>query len=119
MVAEKILLKDFGGVTVQFEHGGVERQHVFGRDVSRRRRGLSRNWRHIGRKALGIRHPATATQDRDSHPAAKAFHISAPLAFGASSGISGCSNVFVNDHPARAAGNRPRAHSLISNVFSR
>ena len=47
MVAEKILLNDFGGITVQFEHAGVERQHVFGCDVCRRRRGWSRNWRHI------------------------------------------------------------------------
>src|SRR6266566_172140 len=46
-------------------------------------------------------------------PQQKRFMLVYPLAFGASSGISGCSNVFVNDHPARAAGNRPDAHSLI------
>ena len=49
----------------------------------------------------------------------KRFMLVSPLAFGASSGISGCSDLFVNDHPARAAGNRPHAHRLISNVFSR
>src|SRR5260370_7795546 len=43
-------------------------------------------------------------------PQQKRFILTSPLAFGASSGISGCSNVFVNDHPARPAGNRHDAH---------
>src|SRR5881394_2810256 len=52
-------------------------------------------------------------------PQQKRFILVSPMAFGASSRISGCSDLFVNDHPARAAGNRPHAHRLISNVFSR
>src|SRR6266478_5378291 len=50
-------------------------------------------------------------------PQQKRFMLVSPLAFGASSGISGCSNLFVNDHPARAAGNRLDAHSLIGTLF--
>src|SRR6266481_1750273 len=50
-------------------------------------------------------------------PQQKRFILVSPLAFGASTGISGCSNVFVNDHPARAAGNRRDAHGLIGMFF--
>ena len=33
VLAQDVLLEDFGGVAIELEHAGVERQHVLGRDV--------------------------------------------------------------------------------------
>jgi hypothetical protein len=53
MFTENILLKNPGGVAVQLEHHGVERQHILGRDISRARARTSFDGLHIGRQALG------------------------------------------------------------------
>src|SRR6476620_4387219 len=78
MIAEDILLKDLGGVAVQFEYAGIECQHILGCDLPRRRGGGSRNRRHIGGQTLGIRYPATGKYGHEDHQA-EALHVSLPL----------------------------------------
>ena len=35
MLAENVSLEDFGGVVIELEHGGIQRQHVLGRGLDR------------------------------------------------------------------------------------
>jgi DNA-binding HxlR family transcriptional regulator len=52
--AQAVLLEDSGGIVVEIEHRAVERQHVLGCDVGRRRNGLARDRFHVGWQALRL-----------------------------------------------------------------
>ena len=53
MLAQDVLLENLCCIAVELEHAGVERQHILGRGVGRRRGGFAGDRRHIGRKGLG------------------------------------------------------------------
>jgi hypothetical protein len=78
MLAQDIVLEDLGGVAIQFEHAGIERQHVFGRDIGRRRGSLACDRRHVRWKGLSVaERVATAQQYRDCQ-ARVALHVHSP-----------------------------------------
>jgi hypothetical protein len=78
MLAQDILLKDFGGVAIQFEHPGVECQHVLGGDIGGCRRGLAGDRRHVFRKGLGVADRAAAGQQYRERQARVALHVTLP-----------------------------------------
>jgi hypothetical protein len=78
VLGEDIGLKDLPGVAVEFEHAGIERQHVLGRDVGRRCRGQAGDRRHVGGQGLGMRDGGAAQEHRgDSQPGIE-FHVHTP-----------------------------------------
>ena len=54
MLVQDVLLEDLCCIAIELEHAGVERQHIPGRDIRGRCRGLARDRRHVGRKGLRI-----------------------------------------------------------------
>ena len=75
MLAQDVLLENLRCIAVELEHAGVERQHILGRGVGRRRGGFSGDRRHIGRKGLGIGLPAGGKHDRSDGQAGGNLHV--------------------------------------------
>jgi len=52
MLAQNVLLEDFGSVVIELEHSGIQRQNAFRRSLGRAGNGATRNRRHVGRQIL-------------------------------------------------------------------
>ena len=67
VLAQDISFEHPGGVAVQLEHPGIERQHVVGGSLRRGRVGTAGNRRHERRHILGLRRRAQRRQRDGSH----------------------------------------------------